>query len=87
MRWRGIGLGVLFVVVGCQSSSTSPTSSMQVPEKGLAIPVEKLSVPYCPECEMHFDKFAIADTIIHQDKLYGFCSKECKASFKKRMGI
>lgn len=60
---------------------------MQVPEKGLDLPVEKLSVPYCPECEMRFDKFPIADTITYQNKLYGFCSKECKSSFKNRMGI
>jgi endogenous inhibitor of DNA gyrase (YacG/DUF329 family) len=54
--------------------------------KGLDIPVERLALPYCPECEMHFGRFPIQDTTTHHGKLYGFCSKGCKEAFIKRMG-
>ena len=34
-------------------------------------------------CEMTLEKGAIGDTASYQDKIYGFCSKECKTEFLK----
>lgn len=56
-------------------------------EKSLTIPVEQLALPYCPECEMRFSQFPVADTLTYDKKIYGFCSEGCKKAFSKRMGI
>ncbi|MCS7188955.1 MAG: YHS domain-containing protein [Bacteroidia bacterium] len=74
-----IGLGLLVL-----TSCSSPSPTMQKAEKGLAVPVESLAIPYCPICEMHFARFSIRDTMTYEGKLYGFCSAACKDSFRKR---
>lgn len=50
------------------------------------LPIEKLALPYCPECQMNFHRFPVADTLTYDGKLYGFCSEGCKEAFAKRMG-
>ncbi len=91
MRLLGIGalIGVT-LAIGCSSTGSTnaaPKGMGATPEKGLAISVDRLAVPYCPECEMSFRQFAIRDTLTYDGKLYGFCSEGCKASFAQRMGI
>jgi YHS domain-containing protein len=34
-------------------------------------------------CDMPLEEGAIADTATYEGKVYGFCSKECKAEFLK----
>lgn len=78
---------LFLVAVGLLISCGNPppeASTMQA-KKSLNIPVEKLALPYCPECEMHFSRFPIADTLTYDGKLYGFCSEGCKEAFVKRM--
>ncbi|MCX8111736.1 MAG: hypothetical protein N3E49_00840 [Bacteroidia bacterium] len=70
----------------CSPNPPSAPESMQAKVK-LEIPVEQLILPYCPECEMSFHRFPIADTLTYDGKLYGFCSEGCKKAFAKRMGI
>lgn len=82
-------LGVLiFTLWGCSGSPSSQaqTESMKA-HRQLQIPIEQLALPYCPECEMSFQKFPIADTMTYNAKLYGFCSEPCKEAFKERMGV
>ncbi|MGB3452616.1 MAG: ATPase P [Moheibacter sp.] len=36
-----------------------------------------------PICNMEMKEGMVRDTIHHNDKLYGFCSKSCKETFEK----
>ncbi|GIV24770.1 MAG: hypothetical protein KatS3mg026_0462 [Bacteroidia bacterium] len=78
---------LLWVWVSCQPQAYDP-QAVQAPSpnagKILAIPLDKLAVPYCPECEMSFERFPIADTLTYEGKLYGFCSEGCKKAFQEK---
>ncbi|MEN3041438.1 MAG: hypothetical protein ABDH66_07875 [Bacteroidia bacterium] len=82
---------LLIISIGltmCSSpSSTTPSAENMKATKSIAIPIEQLALPYCPECEMRFTQFPIADTLTYDNKIYGFCSEGCKKAFSKRMGI
>jgi YHS domain-containing protein len=47
------------------------------------VKVSELSTPKDYVCGMNVEEGAIADTTTYEGKLYGFCSKECKAEFVK----
>lgn len=49
--------------------------------KAIVVDTKKLALDTDPVCGMPIAE--IADTNTHEGKLYGFCSVECKESFKK----
>ncbi|MCX7607084.1 MAG: hypothetical protein N2170_07470 [Bacteroidia bacterium] len=79
-------VGILFALAGWLAcSSPSPTAGSMGEVQGIHISVDRLALPYCPECEMHFGRYPVADTLTYEGKLYGFCSQGCKEAFVKRM--
>jgi len=85
MRY-GLAL-LLLIVASCQPQSYDP-KAVQAPShqagRILEIPLDRLALPYCPECEMSFERFPIADTLTYEGKLYGFCSEGCKKAFQEK---
>lgn len=79
--------GLLLLVASCQPREYNPARvEAPSPDAGpiLQIPLDRLAVPYCPECEMSFERFPIADTLSYEAKLYGFCSEGCKKAFQEK---
>ncbi|MBL7786403.1 MAG: YHS domain-containing protein [Chitinophagales bacterium] len=82
---------VLLAMNSCQSNSKSGANIQPVGEakempaesetSTIAVPAEKLAMLKDPICDMDIKADALADTASYQGKLYGFCSKSCKASF------
>ena len=82
---------VLLAMNSCQSNQESGVSIQPVGEaeempapsdaSTIAVPAEKLATLKDPICEMDVKADALADTASYQGKLYGFCSKSCRASF------
>ncbi|HLP52916.1 MAG TPA: YHS domain-containing protein [Chitinophagales bacterium] len=66
--------------------TTTTTQTEMAPAEEAAtvnVKVADLSTPKDFVCGMDVAEGSIADTASHDGKLYGFCSKECKAEFVK----
>jgi YHS domain-containing protein len=62
-----------------ETSVNSPTPSGIT----VAVKLAELTTNKDLVCGMPLEEGAIADTILHEEKIYGFCAAECKAEFAK----
>lgn len=65
--------------VGEEQINTVPAPK----ESNIDIPVSALATNKDYVCGMTVEAGQIADTAHYESKIYGFCSKECKAEFMK----
>ncbi len=72
-------------LTACDRKGNGPAKdiSAPVPQAGVEIPAASLGAKKDPVCGMEMKDGAITDTAVYQSKVYGFCSTECKAEFKK----
>lgn len=65
----------------------SPMEKNPVPvvseSKGATIKLTELATDKDLVCGMILEGQSIADTTLHEGKMYGFCASECKAEFLK----
>lgn len=52
-------------------------------QKEHQVPLSQLAAGTDLVCGMPLEEGGIADTILHEGKIYGFCASECKAEFSK----
>ena len=87
---------LLAIIVGVimTSCSTSPNKHEEAPEspKNIVAPKPKVKIKLetaslasknDPVCGMGIQEASIADTAVYEQKIYGFCSNECKDLFVK----
>ena len=81
-----LNLFAILFLVSCNSfnkkSETAVTSPIPEP-KAVEIKLNQLATDKDLVCGMTSEESAVADTILHEGKIYGFCSAECKAEFVK----
>jgi YHS domain-containing protein len=76
-------IGALFAVVACSSEPTSNSTQQTATEMENNAPAfkpEQVNNKKDPVCGMPV-KAGISDTAHYQDKVFGFCSAECKKAF------
>ncbi len=62
-----------------EAQVSSPEPAAQAP----AVKLAELATTKDLICGMTLEEGGIADTILHDGKIYGFCASECKAEFAK----
>ena len=69
----------------CNQKAAAPKADdkMSSESKGVNIKLSQLATNKDLNCGMPLEEGAIADTTTYKDKVYGFCSPECKADFLK----
>lgn len=87
MRKLMLSAVVLLALAACNNKATTtenqtPDTSAPAPKSEFVdIKVAQLSTNVDPGCGMTVEDGSIADTATVDGKLYGFCSKECKADY------
>lgn len=74
------------VLVSCNQKQEQHETQISSPEPAAQTPAVKLAELATDKdlvCGMTLEEGAIADTILHEGKIYGFCASECKAEFAK----
>ena len=74
------------LLVSCnqkQEQNETQVSSPEPATHALAIKLAELATDKDLICGMTLEDGAIADTALHEGKVYGFCASECKAEFVK----
>lgn len=72
----------LAVLAACHQRTTIEKNPVPITEvKGVKIDLKALAVNKDLVCGMLLENGSIADTALYKDKLYGFCSAECKTQF------
>ena len=86
---------LIFVIVGtsCEPAARKPENKavpvermMQKSETQIKIDPSELVSDKDTICGMNL-RDGIADTLHYQDKIYGFCSPGCKATFQKQIAV
>ncbi len=76
----------LMVLVACsgekKAGEQAATKTEAAAEQKLDITPDMLATPVDLACGMDLKNHEIADTAIYHGKVYGFCSSDCKATFK-----
>ncbi len=68
----------------CNHNSTEKTTTTPVPDpKTVDVKLSQLGSTQDFVCGMPLNEGGIADTASFENKLYGFCSPECKVEFLK----
>ncbi|MFN8300383.1 MAG: hypothetical protein U0T75_14880 [Chitinophagales bacterium] len=85
MRKLLMSAAVLVALTACNNKpaeTNTPEASAPAPKSEFVdIKVAQLSTNVDPGCGMTVEDGSIADTATVDGKLYGFCSKECKADY------
>lgn len=74
------------VLVSCNPKTEHHEAQVNSPEPVAKAPEVKLAELATAKdlvCGMPLEEGAIADTILYEGKIYGFCASECKAEFAK----
>lgn len=75
---------IALLLVSCNQNPTQKVTTTPIPDaQNVDIKVSELAVNKDLVCGMPTEEGNIADTASHENKLYGFCSAECKAEFVK----
>jgi YHS domain-containing protein len=75
--------GILFSACGNKANNAPKDISAPVPQTGVDMSASALGSKKDLVCGMDMKDGGIADTAVYESKVYGFCSSECKAEFKK----
>ena len=78
-------LAVSVTLGACNQKAATPKADdkMTSESKGVNIKLSQLATNKDLNCGMPLAEGNIADTATYKDKVYGFCSPECKADFLK----
>lgn len=73
------------LLVSCNKNATeqSATTTPIPEEKKMEVKLSQLATNKDFVCGMPLEEGGVADTASFENKLYGFCSSECKAEFQK----
>lgn len=88
MKVLSIAMFLLLGIAACNQKQHTETKMEGQPEATASemvnVPLSEFAEPKKDwRCGMPLEEGQIADTANYEGKLYGFCSKECKADFVK----
>ncbi len=79
-----LNICVTLFLVSCNRNATEKTTTTPIPDApNIEVKITDLALNKDLVCGMLVEEGGIADTASHENKMYGFCSTECKAEFVK----
>ncbi len=78
-----LAAGIALSACNQKASAPKADDKMSADSKGVNIKLSQLASNKDYNCGMSLAEGSIADTATYKDKIYGFCSPECKADFLK----
>ena len=81
-----LGLTLCFFIISCGGNATKQnTEGMNTAEVGIEVDAAQLATMKDVVCGMSMANVVITDTAVHNSKVYPFCAKVCKETFKKNV--
>ncbi|MGB1206418.1 MAG: hypothetical protein ACPG5B_12265 [Chitinophagales bacterium] len=81
-----LGLTLCFFIVSCGGNAEKQnTKGMNTAKVGVEVDAANLATMKDVVCGMSMANVAITDTAAHNGKIYPFCAKACKETFKKEV--